>query len=81
MVAGTSTGSILASALVLPSQKDKTKNAYYASDIIKLYELDGPEIFKKVGMNKGLLGTIIFFSIIIGSVLGYNLGVKIYSNP
>lgn len=80
MIAGTSTGGILATALAAPSITDKTKPGFNADDIIKLYQDKGKEIFKKVGINKGLIGTITFFSIIIGAVLGYYLGVRIYSD-
>ena len=32
-------------------------------------------------INKGLLGVMIFFSVIIGFVMGLNLGGEIYANP
>jgi hypothetical protein len=32
-------------------------------------------------MNKGLLGVITFFSLIIGFTFGLKLGYKIYDNP
>lgn len=80
MVAGTSTGSILASALAVPSKMNKSEPGFYANDIVKLYQDNAPLIFKRVGINTGLLGTIIFFSLIIGGVMGYHSGVKIYSN-
>lgn len=81
MVAGTSTGGILATGLTAPSPDNSTVPGYNADDIIRLYEQKGKDIFKKVGINEGLVGTIVFFSIMIGAVLGYYSGVKIYSDP
>lgn len=38
MVAGSSTGSILAATLVAPAADDKTKPAYYADTVLKFYQ-------------------------------------------
>jgi len=79
MVAGTSTGGILAAALSCPAEED-SKRGLYSDKILDLYKTQGKEIFNKAGVNKGLLATIVFFSIIIGGVLGYFLGVRFYSD-
>lgn len=42
MIAGTSTGSLLVSALVMPNLNKTSTNAYYATDIIDIYETVGP---------------------------------------
>ena len=43
LVAGTSTGSILTAALVIPDEEGKPK--MYAQDVIDFYEEDGEEVF------------------------------------
>ena len=80
MVAGTNTGSLLATALTAPSQKDHTKVAYYSDKILDIYTTEGPHIFSKISMNKGLIFTIVLLSILIGGVFGYKFGVYKYSN-
>jgi patatin-like phospholipase/acyl hydrolase len=46
LIAGTSTGGILASALVRPGD-DGTTPRYTARDLLGLYEAEGPEIFER----------------------------------
>lgn len=67
MIAGTSTGGLLTTALVTPTKQDRTK-AYYSDTIIELFEGKGPEIFKKQSINKGLLGIMIVTFIMICGV-------------
>lgn len=81
MIAGSSTGSILTAALVCPAQEDKTKPAYFADTVVNFYKDKGPEIYRYTGMNKGLQIVVIIFSILIGGVLGFRLGKKIFSDP
>ncbi len=45
LIAGTSTGGILALGLVKPSAKNKTRPQYAASDLTALYEKEGKRIF------------------------------------
>ncbi|HEX2926932.1 MAG TPA: CBASS cGAMP-activated phospholipase [Ruminiclostridium sp.] len=45
LIAGTSTGGILALALAMPSKDNKEKPAYTAHDLIKLYADNGKKIF------------------------------------
>jgi patatin-like phospholipase/acyl hydrolase len=41
MVSGTSTGSLLTTAIVLPAANDTTKNKFWASDASNIYKLNG----------------------------------------
>jgi uncharacterized protein len=45
VIAGTSTGGILALGLTKPDPKDPSKPAYRAADLVKLYEKEGEKIF------------------------------------
>jgi hypothetical protein len=80
MVAGTSTGGLLTTALVTPTKDDRSE-AYYSDFIINIFEEKGPEIFKAQKINQGLLGIMIVTFIMIGGVLGYKLGKKTFANP
>lgn len=80
MVAGTSTGGLLTSALVTPS-KENPNDAYYSDTLISLFEEKGPEIFKKQTINAGLLAIMIVTFIMIGGVLGYKIGKRTFANP
>jgi uncharacterized protein len=46
MVSGTSTGSLLTTAIVLPSPNDITKNKFWAADASNIYKVQGPQVFK-----------------------------------
>jgi patatin-like phospholipase/acyl hydrolase len=46
LVAGTSTGSLLATAIVLPEKgSDPPRNKYYAQDAIEIYSVYGTTVF------------------------------------
>jgi len=45
MMSGTSTGSILSTALSLPSDTNKSEPKFWAHDALEIYEDNGPEIF------------------------------------
>lgn len=45
MIAGTSTGGLLTTALVTPTKEDKTE-AFYSDKLISIFVDKGPEIFK-----------------------------------
>jgi uncharacterized protein len=51
LIAGTSTGGILAAALVRPGD-DGTTPRYTARDLVGLYEAEGPEIFERSLMQR-----------------------------
>lgn len=80
MIAGTSTGGLITTSLVTPTVEDKTK-AYDSDFILSIFEEKGGEIFKTKTINKGLLGIMITTFIMIGGVLGYKWGKRIFANP
>lgn len=51
-IAGTSTGGIIASALLIPDHKYYQKPLYAAADLLGFYEKDGPNIFKRTLLHK-----------------------------
>jgi len=71
MISGTSTGSLLATALVLPNpEKNSTQiNKFFASDAINAYKKIGPDVFKKKELSLWwrIIGTA-FFAIIGGAI-------------
>lgn len=80
MIAGTSTGGLITTALVTPTVEDP-KTAYDSDFILSIFEDKGAEIFKTKTINKGLLGIMITTFIMIGGVLGYKWGKRIFANP
>lgn len=81
MIGGTSSGGILAAALVTPSHNDPKKPKFYANDILDLYIRSGPNIFKTQTMNTWLLSYLMTGSIVVSGLIGYFVGVKKYANP
>jgi predicted acylesterase/phospholipase RssA len=49
VIAGTSTGGILALALTCPAPDDPKRARFRAADLVELYKTDGPTIFAKQG--------------------------------
>ncbi|MGE4427348.1 MAG: patatin-like phospholipase family protein [Solirubrobacteraceae bacterium] len=47
LIAGTSTGGILACALTVPDPRDPTRPRYAADELVSLYDEEGPEIFAR----------------------------------
>ncbi|MFB2936633.1 patatin-like phospholipase family protein [Aerosakkonemataceae cyanobacterium BLCC-F154] len=47
LIAGTSTGGIIALGLTMPSEQDNKQAKYYAKDLVELYKQEGNTIFKK----------------------------------
>mmetsp|Transcript_40307 Transcript_40307/g.29717 ORF Transcript_40307/g.29717 Transcript_40307/m.29717 type:complete len:117 (+) Transcript_40307:6-356(+) len=43
LISGTSTGSLIAAGLVMPNEDGEHK--YYASDLVRLFEVQGAEVF------------------------------------
>ena len=81
MVSGTSTGSLLTTAVVIPSGNDTIKNKFFASDASAIYEQRGAQVFKTFDLPiwVRLLGTLGFA--VVGGLLGYCIGVRMYHNP
>lgn len=80
MLSATSTSSVLAAAISVPSQTDKTKNEYFAKDIYSLYEEYASVVFRSSSIGILLLVVIVIVSVIVGGGLGYLLGEKVVSN-
>lgn len=78
MVSGTSTGSLLTTALVLPSPTDPTKNKFWAVNASNIYKERGYQVFKTFNFPSWLrfLGT--FAIAIVGGLLGYYIGTRMY---
>jgi predicted acylesterase/phospholipase RssA len=76
MVAGTSTGSLLATAIVFPNPDPQniTKNKFFADDAIDVYTNEASVVFTKYDLGDwGILwGTLVFT--LVGSLLGLLIG-------
>lgn len=82
MIAGTSTGSIIAASLAMPNnvtvngkvELSKTDPLYFADEIIAIYRNDNDKIFDK---NQFSVGWVIAFNILTFPVfvyMGFRLG-------
>jgi patatin-like phospholipase/acyl hydrolase len=49
LIAGTSTGGMIALGLTMPSEQDSQQAKYYAKDLVELYKEQGQTIFQKNG--------------------------------
>jgi hypothetical protein len=88
MVSGTSTGSLLATAIVLPNpnynstsnSSEVSRNLFWAEDAIKIYTERGSEVFSYYELPLGyqILGAFVFS--LIGGALGLCTGVSCYHN-
>jgi hypothetical protein len=78
LLAGTSTGSIIASSLVMPNANGT--NMYYAQDVIDVFKNEGRIVFTETTVSTSSLwwGTIL--TGLVGAVAGYFLGLYIYTN-
>lgn len=81
MVSGTSTGSLLTTAVVLPNPENPSKNKFWAVNASDIYEKNGNQVFRtfQLPLWGRILGTIGF--VIFGGLLGYCIGVRKYYNP
>jgi len=82
MMAGTSTGSIIAAGLSYPQEHTAQTPKFYADDIKEIYTKEGDRIFRK---SQGLhylaqLGLFLAILVIFG-VVSYFLGRYSYDNP
>lgn len=82
MIGGTSTGSLLATALVLPSNASTPKrpNKYFAEDAIRIYTEYSPIVFTtyKLDTTHHLLYTLIFAT--LGGLIGLWIGYDQFTN-
>jgi hypothetical protein len=80
MIAGSSTGSILAAALVTPEKNGSHNNAYWAEDVRDVFYDDDKELFT---LNHLPYALIVLFTLIgaaLGGFLGYRYGIRIFDN-
>ncbi len=81
MIAGTSTGSLLATSLVFPNDPNNaTRNKYFADDAINIYIDKGSIVFTKYYISAWarFVGTLIFTA--VGCLLGFYIGYRMYYN-
>jgi hypothetical protein len=80
MIAGSSTGSILAAALTTPKEPGSSQNAYFAEDVRHKFYDDADEIFHKNHLPYALITFLTLFGALAGGFLGYKWGIKIFDN-
>ncbi|CDW84799.1 patatin [Stylonychia lemnae] len=84
LVAGTSTGSLLATALVIPNDdpltNDTVINKFWAQKAIEVYTIRAPQVFTKFQMSFKfrIIGVLIITT--IGLFVGFLVGRKMYVN-
>jgi len=89
LIAGTSTGSIIAASLAMPKnvtvngevELSKTEPLYFADEIIKIYRNDNDKIFDK---NQFSIAWVIVFNVLTFPLfvyMGFRLGVRKFDNP
>ena len=71
MLAGTSTGSIMAGLLTVPDPKHPNQSRFFINETIKLYRNNGTDLFKSNLLSTGA-------SLGIGSATGLLLGLLMY---
>jgi hypothetical protein len=80
MMAGTSTGSILASALACPDPDDMKRPKFFADDALAIYTTRGVDIFKKQGLRTTQYFLFIVLFAVLNSVLGYFIGRYLFES-
>ncbi|CDW88051.1 patatin [Stylonychia lemnae] len=82
MVSGTSTGSLLASSLVLPNPDKNSPqiNKFFASDALKIYTEFAPEVFQKYQLPRiwRIVGSLGFA--IVGGIIFFFVGLKLLTD-
>ena len=85
MVAGTSTGSIIAAGLTYPKESSADNYwvpKYWAEDITEVYSKQGDKIFKpKEGMHPVLEAFLILVYLVIFAGIGYYFGRRWFDHP
>jgi hypothetical protein len=77
MVSGTSTGSLLTTAIVIPSPDNPKINKFWAADASNIYKVNGSEVFKKFEfpISLRILGSLCLA--ILGGGFGFFICTKI----
>ena len=83
MVSGTSTGSLLTTAIVLPNNDTATnarKNMFFAVNATNIYKEGGKDVFRTftIPLWVRILGTLAFTA--LGGAIGYCIGRCIFHN-
>ena len=83
LVAGTSTGSLLATALVIPNNDTSSPqpNKFFSDRVIEVYQSEGATVFTKYEISNTLLWVGVAVFIVVGALLGLCIGVHCYHNP
>lgn len=87
LVAGTSTGSIIAAGLTYPKddagyENNEWEPKFWSKDITEIYSKNGDLIFKSMEtINPVLEGFLIVIYLIVFGAIGYYFGRKWYDNP
>jgi hypothetical protein len=79
MIAGSSTGGVLAAALACPTNEFKNET-FPVGDVLQEFRSSASSIFKTQHINYGLLGIITAVSVMMGAVFGLKRGNKRYNN-
>lgn len=84
LVAGTSTGSLLATALVIPNDDPKTKdtqvNKFFAQKAIEVYTEMAPVVFTKFQMSTSFRVIGLSCFTVFGLLVGFYTGIRVYHN-
>ncbi len=80
MIAGSSTGGVIAAALSCP-MNGTLNQAYPANAILRAFKIDAPKIFAQRSINTGLLTIVVIVSLLMGLFLGLRIGNSWYMNP
>lgn len=76
--AGTSTGSILATALVIPKEKGKRQPKFWGSDTVNIYADNAEIIFSASVLPSGYKFLLWLVYIVLAGAFFYMLGLKLY---
>jgi hypothetical protein len=76
MIAGSETGAIIASTLVIKNKDSaiKRNNAHFADKAVKFFEEHSSVLYRDSNMSSGVRFVLTFMFIVLGGFLGYKLG-------
>lgn len=81
MMAGTSTGSIIAAGLSYPTVPGSQVPKYFATDMLEIYTTQGQKIFKSQSLPWVATTLYILLGVAVFGTLGYFVGRWIYARP